>query len=117
MLKVKDLKRLPAGLFAVLVSLTMFVPVYLILVNSLKDSTQSSAMGVELPTSIHFENYLTVIEQGKLGSAFINSTLYATGATILVVLFSSLAAFVLSRNRSRRNKFLSVSAEGHMGGS
>jgi raffinose/stachyose/melibiose transport system permease protein len=106
MLKVKNLRRLPAGLFAVLISLTMFVPIYLIIVNSLKDSTQSSAMGVELPTSIHLENYLTVIEQGKLGTAFINSSLYAIGATILVVLFSSMAAFVLSRNKSRRNRFL-----------
>jgi raffinose/stachyose/melibiose transport system permease protein len=106
MLKVKSLKQLPAGLFAVLVSLTMSVPVYLIFVNSLKTSVQSSAMGVELPTSIHFENYLTVIEQGKLGTAFINSTLYAIGATILVVLFSTSAAFVLSRNRSRHNNFL-----------
>jgi raffinose/stachyose/melibiose transport system permease protein len=80
MLKVKSLKQLPAGLFAVLVSLTMSVPVYLIFVNSLKTSVQSSAMGVELPTSIHFENYLTVIEQGKLGTAFINSTLWSNNS-------------------------------------
>ena len=106
MLKVKNLKRLPANLIAVLISLTMFVPIYLILINSLKDDVQSRAMGVDLPSSIHLENYLTVIEQGKLGTAFINSMLYATSATILVVLFSSLAAFVLSRNRSKVNRFI-----------
>jgi raffinose/stachyose/melibiose transport system permease protein len=106
MLKVKNLKRLPANLFAVLISLTMFVPIYLILINSLKDDVQSRAMGIDLPLNIHLENYLTVIEQGKLGTAFINSMIYATGATILVVLFSSLAAFVLSRNRSKLNRFL-----------
>lgn len=106
MLKVKNLKRLPANLIAVLISLTMFVPIYLILINSLKDDVQSRAMGVDLPSSIHLENYLTVIEQGKLGTAFINSILYATSATILVVLFSSLAAFVLSRNRSKVNRFI-----------
>jgi raffinose/stachyose/melibiose transport system permease protein len=106
MLKPKNLKRLLAGIFAALISLIMFVPIYLILVNSLKTSAQSSAMGVELPTFLHLENYLTVIEQGKLGIAFINSSLYAIGATILVVLFSTSAAFVFSRNRSRRNNFL-----------
>ena len=94
MLKIKNLRTIPANLLAILISLTMFVPIYLIIVNSLKDNVQSSAMGVELPTSIHFENYLTVIEQGKLGTAFANSMLYATGATILVVRFSSSAAFV-----------------------
>ena len=56
--------------------------------------------------AIHLENYLTVVEQGKLGVAFLNSMLYATGATLLVVVFSTSAAFVLSRNRSRRNRFL-----------
>jgi raffinose/stachyose/melibiose transport system permease protein len=106
MLILKKLKRLPAGLLAALISLTMFLPIYLIIVNSLKDRVQSSSMGVDLPTSIHLENYLTVIKQGKLGVAFLNSTLYAAGATFLVVLFASLAAFVLARNRSRRNKFL-----------
>src|SRR5215212_2767833 len=97
---------MPANVLAILISLVMFVPVYLLFVNSLKDEIQSRAMGVEAPTSIHLENYLTVIEQGKLGVAFANSLLYATGATIIVVVFSTTTAFVLSRNRSPLNRFL-----------
>jgi raffinose/stachyose/melibiose transport system permease protein len=106
MLKMKTLKNMPTNSLALLISLIMFVPIYLLFVNSLKDDVQSRAMGVELPTGIHLENYLTVIEQGKLGVAFANSMLYATGATIIVVVFSTTAAFVLSRNRSPRNRFL-----------
>jgi raffinose/stachyose/melibiose transport system permease protein len=107
-LKVKHLKNLPTNVLAILISTAMFVPIYLLLVNSLKDEVQSRAMGVEPPTGIHWENYSTVIEQGKLGGAFLNSMLYATGATIVVVILSSTAAFVLSRNRSRRNRFLYI---------
>src|ERR1044071_4634130 len=103
---IKRVKRLPANLLTTLISLIMFVPIYLLMVNSLKDNVQSRAMGIELPTSIHWENYLTVIEQGKLGIAFVNSMFYATSATILVVIFSTAAAFVLSRNRSPLNRFL-----------
>jgi raffinose/stachyose/melibiose transport system permease protein len=99
---------MPANVLAILISLVMFVPVYLLFVNSLKDEIQSRAMGVEPPTSIHLENYLTVIEQGKLGVAFANSMFYATGATIIVVILSTAAAFVLSRNRSPRNRFLYI---------
>jgi raffinose/stachyose/melibiose transport system permease protein len=106
MVKVKKMKRLSANLLAILISLVMFVPIYLLFVNSLKDNIQSRAMGMEFPTSIHLENYLTVIERGKLEVAFANSMLYATGATIIVVVFSTTAAFVLSRNRSPRNRFL-----------
>lgn len=105
-MKAKYWKNMPANVLAILISLVMFVPVYLLFVNSLKDDVQSRAMGAELPTNIHLENYLTVIEQGKLGLAFANSMLYATGATIIVVVFSTTAAFVLSRNRSPHNRFL-----------
>jgi raffinose/stachyose/melibiose transport system permease protein len=106
MLKAKNLRRIPLNLLAVLISLGMFVPIYLLAVNSLKDDVQSRAMGMDLPAGIHLENYATVIEQGKLGAAFVNSMLYATAATVLVVVFSTAAAFVLSRNRSPRNRFL-----------
>ena len=108
MVKAKNWKNLPANLLAILISAALFVPIYLLLVNSLKDEVESRAMGVEPPTSIHVENYRTVIEQGKLGGAFLNSMLYATGATIVVVILSSAAAFVLSRNRSRGNRFLYI---------
>jgi len=96
---------MPANVLAILISMVMFVPIYLLFVNSLKDEIQSRAMGAEFPTNVHFENYLTVIEQGKLGVAFVNSLLYAIGATIIVVVFSTAAAFVLSRNRSPLNQF------------
>jgi raffinose/stachyose/melibiose transport system permease protein len=106
MMKKKTLSQISNNFLAILISLFMFVPIYLLVVNSLKDDAQSKAMGAELPTSIHFENYLTVFEQGKLGVAFINSLIYAIGATIIVVFLATTAAFVLSRNRSRLNRFL-----------
>jgi raffinose/stachyose/melibiose transport system permease protein len=107
MLKIRRiLNHISTNFLAILISLIMFVPIYLLLVNSLKDEVQSRAMGIEFPKSVHLENYLTVVEQGKLEVAFVNSVLYATGATIIVVLLSSAAAFVLSRNRSPYNRFL-----------
>jgi len=106
MLKKKKLRQISTNFLAILISLFMFVPIYLLVVNSLKDDVQSKAMGVELPARIHLENYLTVFEQGKLGVAFANSILYAIGATIIVVFLATTAAFVLSRNRSRLNRFL-----------
>jgi raffinose/stachyose/melibiose transport system permease protein len=62
-------------------------------------------MGVELPTSMHFDNYLTVIDEGKLGQAFTNSVIYTVFATVLCVLLATAAAFVLARNRTRLNRF------------
>ncbi|MDX2479319.1 MAG: carbohydrate ABC transporter permease [Desulfuromusa sp.] len=105
-MKTKKTKRFTNNLIAIVVSLVVFIPIYLVITNSLKDEVQAKSMGIELPTTLHWENYSTVIDQGKLGIAFFNSMLYATGATLLVVLFATTAAFVLSRNRSRLNRFL-----------
>lgn len=91
---------------AILASLAAIVPVYLVCVNSLKSEAQSSSMDVALPTELHFENFDTVIDKGKLVTSFLNSMLYAGGGAFLATLFAALAAFVLSRHRSRINRGL-----------
>jgi raffinose/stachyose/melibiose transport system permease protein len=95
-----------AHLAAVFASLIMFTPVYLIAVNSLKSRAEASSMGAGLPTEFHWENFLTVIERGKLLYGFTNSMLYSTVSTIVGTLVAALAAFVLSRRRTGMNRFL-----------
>jgi ABC-type glycerol-3-phosphate transport system permease component len=60
---------------AILICLAMYAPVHLIVVNSLKDRTDARSMSIERPTTLHWENYSTVIEQANLGRAFLNSVL------------------------------------------
>jgi raffinose/stachyose/melibiose transport system permease protein len=88
------------------VSLLMFVPVYLIIVNSLKTDAQARSMGAGLPSDPQFGNYRVVIEQGKLEQAFINSVIYTVFATLLCVVCATAAAFVLARNRTRLNRLI-----------
>lgn len=102
----KTFKQISGHSLAILITLVMFTPIYLVTVNSLKDRVQASSMGIELPTELHWENFATVIEKGKLGSAFANSLQYATISTIIGVLLSASAAYVLSRNRTKFNRFL-----------
>ncbi len=102
----KRLQSASAHIVAMLVCLIMVIPVYLILTNSFKTSAQASSMGIGLPTTLQFDNFSTVIDKGKLVTSFFNSVLYATGSTILGTFFSAMAAFVLSRNPTRLNRFL-----------
>lgn len=100
-------RRLTRGanhVMAVVVSTVMLIPIYLVVVNSLKDDVQARSMGVDLPTSLQFDNYVAVIDEGKLGQAFTNSVVYTVFATILCVLCATAAAFVLARNRTRLNR-------------
>jgi raffinose/stachyose/melibiose transport system permease protein len=95
-----------AHLLAVFASLIMFIPVYLIGVNALKPKGEAASMGVGLPTELSWSNFSTVITQGKLVGSFFNSMLYAGGSTVLGTLIAALAAFVLSRRRTKMNRFL-----------
>ena len=100
------LKATWAHLVAIGASLVMFIPVYLIAVNSLKSRAEAASMSVALPTELHWENFSTVIEQGKLLTGFLNSVLYSTASTVIGTFVAAMAAFVLSRRRTRMNRFL-----------
>jgi raffinose/stachyose/melibiose transport system permease protein len=94
------------NMLAILVALVMFVPIYLVVVNAFKTRAQASSMSVALPTVLQWNNFATVIERGRLAVAFGNSMLYAFAATLLGVTLAALAAYVLSRNRTRLNRAL-----------
>lgn len=102
----RRLQRASAHFAAIIASLIMVIPVYLIITNSFKSAAQASSMGIALPTTIYLENFSTVIDKGKLATSFANSVLYASSSTILATLAAAMAAYVLSRNPTRLNRFL-----------
>lgn len=89
-----------------LVSAIMLIPFIMVVVNSFKDKQASNSMNIALPTEWHPENYMVVVEQGKLVQSFLNSTLYSACSVILCVMLAAMAAFVLARNKSRLNRVL-----------
>lgn len=102
----KTLQSISAHSVAILISLIMVIPVYLIITNAFKSAAQASSMGIDLPTNFYFENFTAVIDKGKLATSFLNSVLYATVSTTLGTLFAAMAAYVLSRNPTRLNRFV-----------
>jgi raffinose/stachyose/melibiose transport system permease protein len=103
----KTRKSILANAFAWIISTISMIPLLLIFVNSLKDSQDASNMNLALPVGgIQWENFTLVIEKGKLLNSFMNSVIYSGGSVLACVLFSSMAAYVLSRNKSKVNKVL-----------
>jgi raffinose/stachyose/melibiose transport system permease protein len=103
----KRFGQIGAHAVAIIVCLMMVTPVYLIVVNSFKTRPQASSMGLDFPPAFQLENnFPTVIEKGKLSTSFDNSVIYASSSTVIGTLFAAMAAFVLSRKRTRLNRFL-----------
>lgn len=87
-------------------SLIMFTPIYLVVVNALKTRAEASTLSPALPTQIQWGNFVDVVEKGNLLTGFLNSLLYSSAGTVFATLFAAMAAFVLSRQRTRMNRFL-----------
>ncbi|OAS13273.1 carbohydrate ABC transporter permease [Paenibacillus oryzisoli] len=105
-MKLKNVLGSLNHLISILISLVMVVPLLLIVNNSLKESSQASSMGFDLPKSLHFENYSIVIEKGKLAHTFLNSVMYSGFSTIIGILLASMAAYVFARNKSKMNRMM-----------
>ena len=102
----KVIRRIIKQLIACILSGIVLVPFLVIVVNSLKTESEAALMDLSPPKSFRWENYSVAIERGKLITSFFNSSLYSVTATIISVLVNSMAAFVLSRRRTRLNQFL-----------
>lgn len=90
----------------IILCLIVIMPFYMVLVNSFKSKNEAARMGLGLPAEWHFENYAEVIDKANLFQGFSNSLTYALIATILGIICCAMAAYVMSRNRTKLNNFL-----------
>jgi raffinose/stachyose/melibiose transport system permease protein len=101
------MKALIGNCIAWIISIISLVPLLLILFNSLKTSHKAAEMSLKLPAfPLQWENFMVVIEKGKLLTSFWNSCIYTFGSVMICCIFSSLAAYVLSRNRTKLTKII-----------
>lgn len=104
------IKKYITGIFmngiAVVLCFIFLLPLAVIFVNAFKTAAESNNMSLTLPKMWMFENFLVVIERGKIFSSFMNSFCYAALSAILITMLVATAAFVLSRNKSAINRFI-----------
>ncbi len=96
-----------------LLLLIYMVPFYLMFINSFKTRREIFADTIGFPSEWSFSNYFTAMERMNMGTAFINSLIITSFSIALIVLFSSMAAWSLARNKSKTSKaifYLFVSA-------
>ncbi len=102
----KSVGNIVINIITIFISLIILIPILVLFLNSFKTQGESNKMSLSLPRKWMFENYKTVIEQGKLVSSFFNSLLYATASVSIIIVVVSAAAFVIARNRKGINNFI-----------
>mgnify|MGYP002520429631 CR=1 FL=1 len=87
-------------------SVIVLAPLYLVLINSFKTKSEAARMNLSLPTQWMFSNYPDVFKKANLLTGFGNSMLYSFASTTAGVLLCAMAAYVLSRKRTKLNNFI-----------
>ena len=89
-----------------LLLIVYMTPFYLMFINSFKTRREIFSNTTGLPAVWNFENYLDAMNKMKIISSFTNSMIVTVGSVILILLFSSMAAWVLVRDQSKKSKII-----------
>ena len=90
-----------------ILALTILTPFWLMLINSFKTKDEALRVGIGFPTNWQIiENYSKVIEKGNILNSFFNSLIITISNTIILILISSMAAYLFSRSRSVKIRFI-----------
>ena len=74
-----------------------FYPFFWVLMSSFKDNIDITAAPLALPKTISFSSYIGAWTDVKIGVNFLNSVIYYVCGVFLIVLLSSMVAFVITR--------------------
>jgi raffinose/stachyose/melibiose transport system permease protein len=78
------------------------IPVWIVLVNSVKSIGEANQLGLDLPTEWRlFENFATVIDDGRAGIGLRNTLLVTVPSVAGIVLLGGLASWVFARSKGR----------------
>jgi len=84
---------------------TLF-PIYIMVINSFKGRAQIFTDTMGLPKPLDFSYYITAIERMNFSKALLNSLIVTIASIALIIIFSSMTAWVLVRNKSKLSDFI-----------
>ncbi len=100
------LKLLSFNATFILLGLLYLIPFFMVFVNSFKTVREARKLNLALPTEWKYENYSTVIEEAKLVLAAGNGLIFSVTTMVIVLLFCSMTAYILSRRQDRKTKLI-----------
>ena len=92
--------------FTWLLLILYMTPFYLMFINSFKTRREIFADTTGLPATWNFKNYADAMDRMGITSAFTNSIIITVGSVIVILLFSSMAAWVLVRHKSLKSQIV-----------
>lgn len=81
-------------------------PMFILVINSFKKLKEIYMNVLAFPSKLHIENYTTAIDKLDYIESFANSFMITVSSVILLIILSSMAAWILVRYKSKTSTFL-----------
>lgn len=104
-MKQKLLKYLLEVIILVVVVICM-IPLWMVFVNSVKSIPDVAEFGIWFPKILHFENYIRVFTEAHAVRGLLNGLFLSSTTVIISVVFTSMAAFYISRSNRKLSRSL-----------
>lgn len=97
----KSIGKVICNVVLLLFSFSCIFPMVWIFYSSFKTQTEFTQSSTALPQALNLKNYISVFTQTKLGMYMLNSARNTILSVLIIIVFSFLAGYVLSRYRFR----------------
>ncbi len=98
--KIEKSNYLKYIILIILALLIIIGPLWLILINSFKNSREAALLSFSFPSEWHIvDNYSAVIEKGDLLRGFLNTMLYTCVVIPLLIIIGGMASWVFARSK------------------
>jgi len=102
----KNINYIIAGTICLLLLILYVFPFILVVINSLKQRLEVIKSPLSLPDSLSLGNYKNAYVTMNFGKALVNSLLITVASVLVIILFSSMLAYYLVRNKSKLTTFI-----------
>lgn len=92
---------IPLEILGILLALLWLSPFYLMIVNSLKSKREIFEDTLKPPSSLTFDNYVQAFTELDFLKTFANSIFITVMSVVVIIVFSAMAAYALSRSKSK----------------
>ncbi|MGN6714154.1 carbohydrate ABC transporter permease [Anaerocolumna jejuensis] len=106
MKKKKSISAVFVFLIVLLLAILFFMPFFLVIINSLKESQEFVANPFSWPVKVKWSNYANAFQTMNFSHAFLNSLIICVIATAFSAVLSAMNAYVLSRKKWKINKII-----------
>ncbi|MDE6952162.1 MAG: carbohydrate ABC transporter permease [Lachnospiraceae bacterium] len=100
-MKKKTRSLLILEIVMIVIAAIWFVPIYYLIVTTLKSPQEATLKPLALPSSLQIGNYITAWKNMQFPRAFANTFIITVAAVFLVVILGSMAGYALARTKTK----------------